>query len=96
MMFGRFGEKLKKLGHNGLQTQLRELKGCGFGEVYVVFPEMVSVDYRIMACSRWLEKKGRCDIQNDDIAVAGFVVVGLDRGIEYPKLLVVQLFVFAW
>ena len=62
-----------ELCHNGFQAQLRQFKGCGFGEVDVVFPEAVPVNYRIMACASWVVKKGSSDIQQDYVLVADLV-----------------------
>ena len=59
----------------------------------VIFPEVVPVNYRIMACARWLVKKGCSDIQQDYVLVAGLVDVGPDRGPDMSDLLVVRFFV---
>ena len=64
--------------------------------MYVVFPEVMSVDDRILACARWLQKKGCSDIQHDDVPVVGLAAVGLDCGPEDPELSVVRLLMFAW
>ena len=63
--------------------------------MYIVLAEVGSVDDTVMARARWLEKKGRGDIQKENIPVAGFVAVGLNHGIEFPNLLVIRLLVFA-
>ena len=54
----------------------------------IVFPEVMSVDDRILACAGWLQKKMCSDIQHDDVPVAGRVAVGLNFGLEAPKLFV--------
>ena len=64
--------------------------------MYVVFPDVMSVDDRILACASWLQKKGCSDIQHDDVPVAGRVAVGLNPGLKATKLLVIRLFVLAW
>ena len=64
-------KRLMELCQNGFQAQLREFKGCGSVKMYIVFPEIFPVDDLVMACASWLEKKGRCDVQKDDIPVAG-------------------------
>ena len=96
MVSGRYCEGLMELCHNGLQAQLRQLTGCDVGKVYIVLAEVVPVDYTIMACARWLEKKGRGGIQKEDISVVGFATVALNHSIEFPDLLVIQLLVFTW
>ena len=63
--------------------------------MHIVFPEVPTVDDRILACAGWLQKKGCSDIQHDDVSVAGRVAVGLNCGLEAPKLFVIQLLVFA-
>ena len=63
--------------------------------MYVVLPEVMSVDDRILACAGWLHQKGCSDIQHDDVPVAGREAVGLNTGLKATKLLVIQLLVFA-
>ena len=63
--------------------------------MYIVVLEVMSVDDRILACASWLKKKRCSDIQHDDVSVAGRVAVGLNFGLEDPKLFVVRLLVFA-
>ena len=61
----------------------------------IVFPEVLSVDDRTLACASWLQKKGSSDIQHDDVPVAGFAAVGLNCGLEEPELFVVRVLMFA-
>ena len=64
--------------------------------MHIVFPEVVPVDYRVVACARWLAKKGRSDIQENDVLVAGFFSVGLNYGLEAPGRFEIEFFVYAW
>ena len=63
--------------------------------MYIVFPEVPTVDDWILACASWLKEEGCSDIQHDDVPVAGCVAVGLNFGLEDPMLFVVRLLVFA-
>ena len=85
-----------EVGHNGLQAQLRQFAGCGFGEVDVVFSEVVPVNYRIMASARWVAKKWCSNIQEDDVLMAGVLAVTLNLRLDVSDLLVIRPFVLAW
>ena len=63
--------------------------------MYIVFPEVPTVDDRILACASWSKEEGCSDIQHDDVPVAGRVAVGVNTGLKATKLLVIQLLVFA-
>ena len=96
MVFDRYSEELLELCHDGFQAQLRQFTGCGVVKVYIVLPEVMSVDDRIMACaSRW-KKKWCGDIQENDVLVAGFFTVGLHDVFDAPEPLEVGLFLCAW
>ena len=96
MVFGRYSKELMELCHNGLQAQLSQFTGCGVVKVYIVLPEVMSVDDGIMACTSWWKKKWCGDIQENDVLVAGFFAVGLNDVLDAPDSVEVGLFVCAW